>query len=95
MFVFAIALSRTSFRAQQQKSIRWNADSSQFCGSRTGRAGRLQKIFCNLGRSPSAYFSGGGLAVSRPNAVGDSTHFVAMPFTPNANAQVQQVGTAV
>lgn len=92
IFVFAVALCSASLRAQEPKSIMWHGDTFPFEGPAQDAPAALQKIFSNLGPSTSAY-SLAGWAVWGPNY--GYTQFIAMPFTPKANAHVQQVRAAV
>ena len=54
----------------------------------------LKKIYKNLGSKTDLYDDANAWAISGPNSAA-GTHFFALPFTPNSNATVEQVGAAL
>jgi hypothetical protein len=88
--LFVIKLLSASLQAQSPKIIQ-RSGSVTFEGPEQDPPSGLQKIYSNLGRGNNAYYANTGFVVT---GVG-FTEFIAMPFTPTANATVSQVRAAV
>lgn len=96
MFVCMVAFATVTLFAQQHlKSISGPAqDKTQVRTPMQKAPVGLKKIFSNLGPKASAYSSSAWLE-NGPNAAGGGPQFIAMPFTPKANATVTQAQVAV
>jgi hypothetical protein len=93
MFVFTLTLLSAVLCAQEPKSIKWNGEGNRFVGPTQPVPDSVQLIFSNLGPSTNA-FTNSGWTLSAPLSAFGFTQFVAMAFTPTANAHVHQVRVA-
>jgi len=93
MFVFALALCSASLYAQKPKTVEYGG-SVRFEGPAQEAPATLMKIYSNLGPATSAY-SSSAWSLNGPNSAAGLSQFIAMPFTPKANAHVSQVRAAL
>jgi len=90
-FVFAVALCSASLHAQKPKTVEYDGGFRFEAAEEEPAA--LTKIFSNLGPAGSSYFAG-GWSLDGPASDAGFSQFVAMAFTPKANAHVTQLRAA-
>src|ERR1035441_9703457 len=93
MFIFAIALCSASLFAQKPKTVEYGGSPS-FEAPAEEVPAALTKIFSNLGPATSAY-SSNAWSLNGPLSAAGGSQFIAMPFTPKANAHVSQLRAAL
>jgi hypothetical protein len=92
--ILAMAACAASMRAQDSKPVRWRGPEVQSVTPAQPVPETLQKIFGNLGPADKAY-STGGFEILGPHSSAGFSQFISLPFTPTANAHVDQVRAAI
>jgi hypothetical protein len=95
--LFVLTLASGILWAQTGPKVAHTTHSGSVTPFKAPGSATLQTIFSNLGPSAGdAYNDESGYYVLGPNnSIGDSEQWIALPFTPTANAHVSEISVAV